>query len=207
MSKSTYELEWERQRARKDLPPKHLPVHRWYLRMDEPWKVASAEPPQDGLTMTRSEKPGVDFYRFLYHTAGEEFVWGDRRRMDDSRLLSIVNHSDVHVMVLYKAGTPAGFFELDLRNSEHSEIKYFALLPGFLGGGLGGYMLNQAIVSVGRRPVPLILDTCTLDHFSALENYRKRGFEIYREEDEEYPDPRLDGTIPRGAGKHAPLAE
>ena len=110
-------------------------------------------------------------------------------------------------MVLYKSGTPAGFFEVDFRQSDSTEIKYFALLPGNIGLGLGGYMLNQAIRYAGRRKVPLVLDTCTLDHGSALENYLKRGFVIYDRQDEEYPDPRLDGTIPRQAGKHVPLAE
>ena len=81
------------------------------------------------------------------------------------------------------------------------------MMPGFIGQGLGGYLLTRAIIYGGRRKVPLILDTCTLDHPGALENYQKRGFVIYDQQDEEYPDPRLDGTIRRDAGQHVPLAE
>ena len=204
---TTYELEWERQKQRTGLPAGHLPVHRWYLRIDEPWKTDENPAPRDGVTLQRARKPSIQFYRFLYHTAGEEFVWGDRRRMTDDDLLSIIRDDNIHIMVLYDQGTPAGFFEMDFRRAHESEIKYFALLPGYLGGGLGSFMLNQAIVFAGKRQVPLILDTCTLDHYSALENYKKRGFTIYREEDEEYPDPRLDGTIRRDAGQHVPLAK
>ena len=207
MGQSTYEIEWERQRARTGLPPKHLAVHRWYLRMDKPWEVADRDPPMDGLTIMRAHDPSIAFYRFLYHTAGEEFVWGDRRRMSDETLAGLIKNPDVHVMVLYKQGTPAGFFDINFSDPNETEIKYFALLPGFIGQGLGSYLLTQSIRYAGQRKVPLVLDTCTLDHPSALENYRKRGFVVYDEDDEEYPDPRLDGTIRRDAGQHVPLAE
>ena len=207
MAETLYEAEWQRQRQRSDLPPKHLAVHRWYLRLEEPWTVEDRKPPSDDLAIIRANQPTVAFYRFLYHTAGEEFVWGDRRRMSDEKLASLIGDDKVHVMVMYKAGTPAGFFDINFSEPDSTEIKYFALLPGFIGQGLGSYMLNQAIRYGGQRQVPLLLDTCTLDHPSALENYKKRGFVIYDEDDEAYPDPRLDGTMPREAGKHVPLAE
>lgn len=207
MTETVYEAEWQRQLRRHGLPTNHLAVHRWYLRLDKPWLVEDRPAPADDLEIKRAHQPTVAFYRFLYHTAGEEFVWGDRRRMSDEKLASLISDDDVHVMVMYKAGTPAGFFDINFSEPDSSEIKYFALLPGFIGQGLGSYMLNQAIRYGGQRKVPLLLDTCTLDHPSALENYKKRGFVIYDEDDEEYPDPRLDGTIPRHAGKHVPLAE
>lgn len=207
MSKTAYEVEWQRQKQRTGLPAGHIPVHRWYLRLDEPWAVEARTPPLENLTLMRAEQPTISFYRFLYHTAGEDYVWGDRRRMSDEILASILARDDIHVMVLYKSGTPVGFFEVDFGAADSTEIKYFALLPGNIGLGLGSYMLNCAIRHAGQSKLPVILDTCTLDHGSALENYLKRGFVIYDRQDEEYPDPRLDGTMPRHAGKHVPLAE
>ncbi len=210
MSVSVYEQESQRQQWRQGydgVPAGHLAVHRWYLRLAKPWDVADRNPPVEGLTIMRASCPSVAFYRFLYHTAGEEFVWGDRRRMSDEKLAGLIGDDDVHVMVLYQSGTPAGFFDVNFSDSSETEIKYFALLPGNIGQGLGSYMLTKAILYAGQRKVPLVLDTCTLDHPMALENYRKRGFEIYHEEDEEYPDPRLDGTIRKDAGQHVPLAE
>ena len=203
---TTYETEQARQKSRRDIPTGHLPVHRWYLRMEQPWQVELLDAPRDGISIVRAEKPTIAFYRFLYHTAGEEFLWGDRRRLSDDDLAELIGSPDVHLMVLYDHGTPAGFFELNFTKRDQSEIKYFALLPGFIGRGLGSYMLNQAIVMGGVPKLPLIVDTCTLDHSSALENYKKRGFEIYAEEDEVYPDPRLDGTLPPHVGSHVPPA-
>ncbi len=204
---TTYELEWERQKTRQNLPAGYLPVHRWYLRLDEPGEVASRSAPREGLSLIRAHDPSIQFYRYLYHTAGEEFIWGDRRRMGDDELALIIGNNDIHIMVLYDRGTPAGFFEMNFTSAQESKINYFALLPGFIGGGLGSYMLTEAIIYAGQRKLPLILDTCTLDHSSALENYRKRGFVVYYEQDEEYPDPRLDGTIRKDAGRHVPLAK
>ena len=207
MIQTRYDKEWRRQHVRTGIANGHIAVHRWYLRMVGPTSVEPQAAPSGDLTLIRSAPPSVAFYRFLYHTVGEEYLWFVRRQMSDEELAGIIQDNDVHVMVLYKSGTPAGFFEMDFRASDHSEIKYFGMLPGYLGLGLGSYLLNQAIVYGARRPVPLILDTCTLDHPSALENYLRRGFTIVGEEDEEYPDCRLDGPFPRDAAQHVPLAE
>ena len=200
---TTYELEWQRQLARPDVPPKHIPVHRWYLRLEEPFNIPSPKSPRDDLTIIRAQNPTIDFYRFLYHTAGEEYLWGDRRRMSDKDLAAVIGPDTIHLMVLYRSGVPAGFFELDFSYENRSNLKYFALLPGFTGGGLGNYMLNACIHYAGQqRALPLSVDTCTLDHPIALENYKARGFVDWYEKDEEYPDPRLDGTVPKDSGKH-----
>ncbi len=208
---SAYEIEWERQRGRTDIPAGHLPGHRWYLRLDCPADVAPALAPCDGLSLVRAHKPTIAFYRFLYHTAGEAFLWADRRQMSDGELEPLIVQDAIHLMVLYLKGTPAGFFELLVPqagdNDEPCEVKYFALLPGFIGKGLGSFMLTRAInYAAEASHGPLILDTCTLDHGAAFENYKKRGFVVYREEDYIYPDPRLDGTMPVDCGAHVPLA-
>lgn len=208
MTETDYQKEQQRQWGRMDVPPGHLPVHKWYLRIDDLSKIGVKQPPHENVSIIRALNPTIEFYRFLYHSAGEEFLWGDRRRMGDAELLRLITPPSCHLMVLYENGTPAGFCELDVQNPKENEIKYFAMLPGFLGRGLGGYFLNAAIrYAADLRQVPLILDTCSLDHESALENYRKRGFAVYKERDFVDPDPRLDGTIRADAGKHVPLAK
>lgn len=205
MSPTQYEQQWQRQLARTGVPEKHLPVYRWYLRLEDPASVTPSTPPRDDLTIMRAVDPTISFYRYLYHTAGEDYLWGDRRRMNDADLAAAIAPDHIHLMVLYCGGVPAGFYELSFGRGAESHIKYFALLPGFTGGGLGGFMLNAAIVQAGKRGLPLVLDTCTLDHPVALENYMARGFMVTHGEDEIYLDPRLDGTVPPGSGKHVPI--
>ena len=208
MSETDYQKEQRRQWSRNDIPSGHLPVHKWYLRIDDPSKIEATQPPPENVSIVRANSPTIEFYRFLYNNAGEEFLWGDRRRLSDTDLLTLISPETCHLMVLYESGTPAGFCELDVSSPDHSEIKYFGMLPGFLGRGLGGYFLNASIQYAGKlKQLPLILDTCSLDHESALENYRKRGFKVYQERDFFDPDPRLDGTIRADAGKHVPLAK
>lgn len=205
MSGTDYQREWQRQLARDGIPDQHLPVYRWYLRHDDPASVEPAASPREGLTIIRAVNPTISFYRYLYHTAGEEYLWGDRRRMSDADLAPLISPDHIHLMILYCDGVPAGFYELSVRRETESQVKYFALLPGFKGGGLGSYMLTAAIVQAGRRSLPLVLDTCTLDHPVALENYKARGFVVTHGEDEIYLDPRLDGTVPPESAKHVPM--
>ena len=60
------------------------------------------------------------------------------------------------------------------------ELAYFGLLPSFIGRGVGGALLTEAIRRAwALGPQRVWLHTCTLDHPAALPNYQKRGFRIY----------------------------
>jgi len=204
-----YEIETQRQKARAGIPQGHIAAHRWYLRHDEPKTLQKPQQPQTDITIMAAKNPTVAFYRFLYHTVGEDYLWGDRRRMSDEKLHSIITAPTTQLMVLYQSGVPAGFYELDFSKNTaetpSTDIAYFGLLPGFTGAGLGGYLLVQAVKHAATGNLPVTLNTCTLDHPAALENYQKCGFKIISEEDYSDPDPRLDGTIIASAAKHIPL--
>ena len=89
--------------------------------------------------------------------------------------------------------TPAGYFELekqrDTRNTQEAgvststdavELVYFGVLPPFIGRGVGGALLTEAIRRAwALGPQRVWVHTCTLDHPAALPNYQKRGFRIY----------------------------
>jgi GNAT superfamily N-acetyltransferase len=72
-----------------------------------------------------------------------------------------------------------------LRRDDQSgvEIAYFGLLPAFIGRGLGGALLTNAIEEAWQMsPERVWVHTCTLDHPSALANYQARGMEVYKVE-------------------------
>jgi len=114
MSETDYQKEQRRQWSRNDIPSGHLPVHKWYLRIDDPSKIEATQPPPENVSIVRANSPTIEFYRFLYNNAGEEFLWGDRRRLSDTDLLTLISPETCHLMVLYESGTPAGFCELDV---------------------------------------------------------------------------------------------
>jgi GNAT superfamily N-acetyltransferase len=89
----------------------------------------------------------------------------------------------VTLHVLYLEHAPAGYYELRGHQDGSVEIAYFGLLPEYTGRGLGGWMLTRAARDAWERGATRVwLHTCTLDHPSALPNYRKRGFLPYRTE-------------------------
>jgi GNAT superfamily N-acetyltransferase len=195
------------QYARTDLPPRHIGVHRWYLRHDTPWTVERLDPPRGDLTFEELRPITLRDYRALYDAVGLDWLWSDRRRMDQAKLERDLTGPGVSVHVLKASDETAGFYELNTRRPEATDIAYFGLMPDFIGAGLGPWMLREAIAHAARlRSMPVTLNTCTLDHPKALRNYQDAGLTIIQEEQEDTLDPRLDGTLPRHVAPHVPLA-
>lgn len=168
-----------------------------YLEMLAPPAAAPLPPPRDGLSIVHAARPTVSFYRYLYDTVGEPWLWGDRRKLSPEALGAIVQHPEVEVHVLYLHGVPAGYAELDAREKPEIELSYLGLIPDFIGRALGPYLLSFAIhEAFRRRPSRFWVHTCTLDHPSALGLYQRAGFVPYKREVEVSDDPRSLGLIP-----------
>ena len=138
----------------------------------------------------------VPFYRYLYNTVGEKWLWYERRAIDDIALAAIIHDPAVDVYVAYASGVPAGFFELDRRHPTDIDLAYFGLMEDFVGRGLGGWFLRRAIDAAwSHRPRALTVNTNSFDHPRALENYRRAGFAIVRQIERELDDPRATGLL------------
>ena len=132
----------------------------------------------------RAERPPLHFYRYLYRLVGDPYYWVSRRRMNDEALAEIIHDPRVHVFVLYVDGSPGGMAEVDARDANAAELKFFGLAPDFLGKGLGRFFLTQAIDAAwALEPGRLRLETCTLDHKAALPLYQKFGFRVFDRRD------------------------
>ncbi|MDJ0950124.1 MAG: GNAT family N-acetyltransferase [Alphaproteobacteria bacterium] len=170
-----------------------------YLEMTAPPKPVHLAPAAGKLAFMLAEHPTVSFYRYLYNTVGEPWLWYERRVMGDPELLAIIDDPQVDIYVLYADGVPAGFAELDRRSPPDIELAYFGLIPEFVGRGLGPFLLRQAIEEAWtHEPDRLWVHTCTLDHPKALAVYQRAGFAPYRQETKTFPDPRASGLLPAG---------
>ena len=89
-----------------------------YLQMLRRPESLDLTPPREGLTVVRASSPTVPYYRFLYNTVGEPWLWVDRRKLSDQELAPIIQDPAVEIYVLSVDGSPAGFAELDLRKSQ-----------------------------------------------------------------------------------------
>ena len=177
---------------------KKLKVTTTYLEMHERPKSPSVHQPSIGLpiALLRAEKPSVHFYRYLYNTVGEPWLWYERRELNDASLTEVIENPLVEIYVLYAGGAPAGYAELDRRVEGEIEVAYFGLLPEYTGRGLGTWLLDCTIDTAWRHePNRLWIHTCTLDHPAALRLYQRAGFEPYKQETGQIADPRHSGIM------------
>ncbi len=137
-----------------------------------------------GMGLMECEIPQYKFNRYLYQTVGESWDWIDRLVWTDEQWQCYTQDEHLRTWVAYVKGTPAGYFELQKQGDGDVEIAYFGLVPQFIGKGYGGYLLSQAIRNAWNWPgtTRVWVHTCSLDHPSALCNYKARGMTIYRTE-------------------------
>ncbi|MDX1681831.1 MAG: GNAT family N-acetyltransferase [Phycisphaeraceae bacterium] len=152
----------------------------------------SPQPAPVGFEVTAVDPPDPDFNRRFYREVGEAWQWTDRREWSDDQWHDYVYRDALKTWVGRQAGEPAGYFELESQADGDVEIVYFGLLPAFIGRGLGGPLLSAAVESAWNLPDTrrVWVHTCTDDHPHALENYRRRGFEVFKiEEGRSGPEP------------------
>lgn len=132
----------------------------------------------------------LHFYRYLYAHVGGPYHWVDRRDLGDNALSERVHRETVEISVLYADGAPAGYYELDFAERGKATLVYFGLIADFIGRGLGPYLLNETVHDAWRDGVEeLAVETCTLDHPSALTMYQRAGFEPIGREERVIVDP------------------
>ena len=160
-----------------------VPAVRTYLHMLAPSELRPRRLESPDVIVERLLPCTAAAYRSLYAAVGSTWHWHDREAWSDARLESHLQRDAVAVHVLRVAGATAGYFELERRPDDGVEILYFGLVPAFIGRGLGAHLLTVAVEEAWRMGASSVfLNTCTLDHPSALANYRARGFTPFREE-------------------------
>ena len=188
------------------VPPGHVPVHRWYLRHDEPSRIPAPSPRAD-LRLVRAHEPSVAFYRFLYDTIGHDWLWGEMRRTNDAAIRQRLQHPGNRLFYPTLEGTPAGMVEAQVGDGA-TELAYVGLVPGATGRGLGRWMLASACHALmAERMQPFTINTCTSDSPGGLALYLSMGFTIVDETDFAERDPRAEGLIAPHVHSRIPLAK
>lgn len=159
------------------------------------------------VALLRVHEPTPSYYRYLYDTVGEPWLWYERRQLDADALKAVIQDERIALYVLSYGGVPAGFAELDMRpentvRRNDTLLAYFGLVPDFIGRGLGRFFLSSIIDIAWQQPGidRLVVRTCTLDHPAALPLYQKCGFSATRQQTTTILDPRKSGLLPPDAG-------
>ena len=171
-------------------PVQRVAVDVTFLRMDAAPEDAGVAMPADASVL-RLARCSVPFYRYLYDTVGQEYLWWLRRTVPDREMAALLGRPDITIDVLYQGGEPAGFYELERRGGDGSiNLAYFGLMPHAIGHGAGRALLRHAVHAAwAERPSRMTVNTCTADHPRALPNYVAAGFRVLRTDRETWPVP------------------
>ena len=129
-------------------------------------------------------KPDFQLNKFFYKQVGKKHRWIDRLSWTDEKWINFISNRNLDTYVISESEDLIGFFEL-LYNPDlnETEISYFGLLEEYIGKGIGGYALSEAIKKAFEKNIKRVwLHTCTLDHPNALKNYIARGMRVFRKE-------------------------
>ena len=132
-------------------------------------------------------EPDWRFNRDFYFRVGEQWDWVDKRLWTDHQWKEYAAAPELRTFAGYFDEVLAGYYELRRDTQRGIEIAYFGLLPEWIGRGLGGALLTNAIETAWRmKPAPsrVWVHTCNRDHPRALANYQARGMVVYKVEKE-----------------------
>jgi len=124
------------------------------------------------------------FNRFLYEYVGGDWRWTDRLVWTAEQWHDYAAADNLRTFVVYRQGSIAGYYELQLQPGNSVEIRIFGLAPEFIGQGHVGPLLDSAIENAFAWSASRVwLHTCTYDHPYALNNYLKSGFKVFKIEE------------------------
>jgi GNAT superfamily N-acetyltransferase len=154
----------------------------WYLESRSRTDLKPAADPGN-IEIREAKIKQFQVNRFLYQWIGATWEWADKLVWSDEQWQAYAETENLRTWIAWSEGSPAGFFELQMQAEDCVEIAYFGLAGRFLGRGMGGYLLTEAIRKAWDWGASRVrVNTCSLDHASALSNYQARGFSIYETE-------------------------
>ena len=190
-----------------DIPRGKIAAVVTYLEMLAPpdAEPRPADPPGDLVRVAGTE---TDRYRDLFTRIGEDWLWYMRREMSDADLRAELTRPGVELSMLVVEGRDEGLLELDFSRDGECKLAYFGVTPALVSSGAARWLMATAIRTAWSRNIGRFwLHTCTLDHPNALPFYLRCGFTAYGQKIEIADDPRLTGTLPRGAAPQFPIIE
>ena len=149
-----------------------------YLEMNDAPKFDWPKNLKYKLSILLAENFPSWYFLFFYKQVGKKYLWTDWLEKSKEEIDQFVNDKQVLLYTLIKDGLPCGFYMLDYRKKEVCDISFFGLVEEAIGKGLGKYLLKTAILTAwDRRKIKkLTVNTCSLDHKSAIYLYQKHGF-------------------------------
>lgn len=188
-----------------DVPPGKVATVVTHLEMTKKAETRPVPAPE-GWTLTRVENPATGWYRKVFRSVGEDWLWFGRMILSDADLGAILQDPAVHVYTLRRGVVDGGLLELDFRVKGACELAYFGLTEDLIGTGAGRFLMKAAIDKAWAGDISRFhVHTCTLDSPQALGFYRRSGFVPISQKVEVADDPRIAHGYDRSLGPHVPI--
>ena len=135
--------------------------------------------------ITLDNQKNFNINKFFYKQIGIDHYWRDRLVWSDKDWLNYVKNKNLETHIIKRNDDLVGYYEQEYHeNSNEIELINIGVLKEFRGLKLGSILLNHAIASASRKnPNRMWVHTCSLDHKYALNNYKSKGFRIFKEEE------------------------
>ena len=135
--------------------------------------------------ITLDNQKNFNINKFFYKQIGIDHYWRDRLVWSDKDWLNYVKNKNLETHIIKRNDDLVGYYEQEYHeNSNEVELINMGVLKEFRGLKLGSILLNHAIASASRKnPSRMWVHTCSLDHKYALNNYKSKGFRIFKEEE------------------------
>ena len=160
-----------------------IEVTRTYLEMRNPAELQPAQCDDPRIRIEQIHDCPASLFRYLYVEVGCNYHWIDRLPWTDADIVAHISQAEISLWLMTDDGVTAGYFELRRCEDGSVEVAYFGLLPGFIGRGLGKYLLTRAVEQAWAAGANRVwLHSCTLDDKAAMPNYLKRGFRPFKTE-------------------------
>ncbi len=160
-------------------------VDRKYLEINSIKELNHSSKPNDNCKIFLLDPPDFQLNKFFYKQIGIDHYWRDRLLWSDKEWFKYVSNKNLETHVLKNGDDLIGYYEQEY-HPELNEVELInmGILKEFRGQKLGSTLLNHAIARASRKnPHRLWVHTCSLDHKHALQNYKSKGFEIFKEEE------------------------
>tara|TARA_B100001741_G_C16201111_1_gene435897 strand:+ start:58 stop:564 length:507 start_codon:yes stop_codon:yes gene_type:complete len=159
-------------------------VKRYFLEVKNFSRPIELELPEN-FKIILDDKKDFQINKFFYKQIGIDHYWRDRLLWSDKEWLRYISNKNLETHIFKKGEDLVGYYEQEYHpNSNEVELINMGILKDFRGLKLGSYLLNHAIASASRKnPYRMWVHTCSLDHKYALQNYRSKGFKVFKEEE------------------------
>ena len=158
------------------------PVTIWYLAMEHPDELLPKALPDVSFEIRECKEKQHEINQFLYRFVGRHWQWTDKLNWTEQQWQEYAEAPERRTWIAYLNNSPIGYFELSKGSDDVVELDYFGLTKRYLGKGLGGGFLSQAIQQAWELGASRVqVNTCSKDHPEALANYKARGFKVAKQ--------------------------